>query len=241
MVPSARMEAADYLALAGKKTLIHLYINTVLLIIPLLIMKQNSTIRLTELLPTSGPIPHALKIELQHQWYYGEAPLQPSTKYNGGRRQYVWPATGSDGGTEKAPGGLYGGKNPHVAPGALLAIPLHVSDTLNMSTTVGMKIKEALTTYGGYIVDDTGAGNSVAVCMESKVNDEMRKTYGFAMTYPEGVTSARSDPGHILYEDLLLIFRSLHTVTNNGPQSIGGGGVPRKPKKPPICGDPSFS
>ena len=100
----------------------------------------GGTIRLGELLPNSGHINHALKLELQHQWYYGQAPLQPASEENGGRRQYLWPAsatlarvisgirtgnfpnvlspsrvmfghraqaTGSDGGTEKAPGGLY--------------------------------------------------------------------------------------------------------------------------------------
>ena len=32
-----------------------------------------------------------------------------------------------------------------------------------------------------YIVDDTGAGNSVAFCMESDVNAELRKAYGYTM------------------------------------------------------------
>ena len=167
----------------------------------------GGTIRLGELLPRSGPIQHAIKIELQHQWYFGLHPLQNPSAYNGGRAQYVWPATGSDGGTNKAPGGLYGGKDPHVAPGALLAIPAAVGAGINTSTVVGGKIKQALIDYGGYIVDDTGAGNSVAVCMEAQVNDEMRKAYGYAMTYPHGVSSALSDKGRALYNDLLLIFR----------------------------------
>lgn len=193
-----------------------------------------------ELLPENGPIPHALKLELQHQWYYGLRPLAPhSDCYNGGRRQYVWPATGSDGGTEKAPGGLYGGTNPHVAPGSLLAIPADLAGSVNVTTVVGKKIKEALTNYGGYLVDDTGAGNSVAACMDAAVNDEMRHVFGYAMTYPEGVSPAASDPGRELYSDLLNIFRSLHSVTNNAPGSVGGGGKPRVPHKPPICGDPS--
>jgi len=64
----------------------------------------GGTVRLGELLPSHGPICHALKIELQHQWYYGLKPLQNISEYNQGRRQYTWPATGSDGGTEKAPG-----------------------------------------------------------------------------------------------------------------------------------------
>ena len=74
----------------------------------------GGTIRLGELLPGAPPIPHAIKIELQHQWYYGMSKLQPATAENGNRTQYVWPATGSDSGTEKAPGGLYGGTDPNI-------------------------------------------------------------------------------------------------------------------------------
>jgi hypothetical protein len=47
-----------------------------------------------------GPIRHALKLELfAHQYYYGgpsARQLNPPTEANGGRTQYVWPATGSD-------------------------------------------------------------------------------------------------------------------------------------------------
>ena len=199
----------------------------------------GGTIRLGELLPSSGPIQHAIKIELQHQWYYGSHPLQRASVYNGGRGQYVWPATGSDGGSNKAPGGLYSGNDPHVAPGALLALPADVGASIKTSTVVGRKIKQALIDYGGYIVDDTGNGNSVAICMESQVNDEMRKTYGFTMTYPHGVSNCSTDPGKALYSDLLAIFQALHAVINNAPGSIGGGGKPRVPPKPPICGAPS--
>ena len=199
----------------------------------------GGTIRLGELLNTTGPIGHALKIELQHQWYYGAKPLQPETPYNQGRRQYLWPATGSDGGSDKAPGGLYGGTDPNVAPGALLAIPARIAEALPMTTTVGAKIRQALVDYGAYIVDDTGAGNSAAICMEADVNAEMRRAYGYAMTYPHGVSAASTDPGRMLYADLLRLFQSLHAVTNNGPASVGGGGTPRQPTKPPICGSPA--
>eukprot|EP00750_Incisomonas_marina_P021251 INCI4238.2.p1 GENE.INCI4238.2~~INCI4238.2.p1 ORF type:complete len:261 (-),score=36.78 INCI4238.2:227-1009(-) len=195
----------------------------------------GGTIRVGELLNTTGPIRHALKLELQHQWYYGLAPLQNASAYNGGRCQYLWPATGSDSGSDKAPGGLYGGTDPNVAPGALLALPTDVAETIVTKTVAGRKIKQALVDYGGYIVDDTGAGNSVAICMESEVNNEMRRVYGYAMTYPEGVSPKITDPGRDLYADLLAIFQGLAAVTNNRPGAVGGGGTPRVPAKPPIC------
>ena len=172
------------------------------------------------------------------EWYFGGHPLQPSTAENSGRRQYVWPATGSDGGTNKAPGGLYTGTMPSLAPGALLAIPSANASAVRTLTPVGSKIKKALTDYGCYLVDDTGAGNSAAICMEADVNLEMREAFGYAMTYPHGVSPAASDPGGALYCDLLAIFRALHVVVNNRPTSIGGGGMPRQPAKPPICEEP---
>ena len=198
----------------------------------------GGTIRLGELLNSTGPIPHALKIELQHQWYYGLTPLQNASVYNKGRRQYLWPATGSDSGSEQAPGGLYTGTDPNIAPGSLLAIPSDVAAGLTMTTVPGAKILQALVDYGAYIVDDTGGGNTAAICMEADVNDEMRRAYGYAMTYPHGVSSAASDPGRVLYADLLRLFQALHAVTNNGPSSVGGGGIPRVATKPPICGQP---
>ena len=78
-------------------------------------------IRLHELEPSSKRIAHALKIELfAHQYYYGEHPLNPDTGTpgNGGRTQYVWPATGSDGYTWMDGSPLrYNGTNPHLVPG----------------------------------------------------------------------------------------------------------------------------
>ena len=137
----------------------------------------------------------------------------------------------------RAAGGLYQGKLSVLAPGSLLAVPGSVSEGLSskLKTEPGIKFLEALTDYGGYIVDDTGGGNTAAICMEADVNAEMRSAFGYAMTYPQGVTPSTLDPGHLLYEDLLLLFQNLHVVANNGPLSIGGGGAPRVPTKGPIC------
>ena len=143
----------------------------------------GGTIRVGEL-TGSKPIGHTLKIELQHQWYYGLSPLQPTSAENGGRRQYVWPATGSDSGSNAAPGGLYGGRLSTLVPGALLAVRGVDQKDLQaqIKTTVGAKMLEAFVDYGAYIVDDTGGGNSAAICMSSEVNAEMRSRFGYAMT-----------------------------------------------------------
>ena len=78
---------------------------------------------------------------------------------NGGRTQYVWPATGSNAkfvnGKATA---YYTGKNKYLAPGALLAIPASRAATVNTTTPIGRKIRQAMIDYGAYIVD--GAGHS---------------------------------------------------------------------------------
>ena len=106
--------------------------------------------------------------------------------------------------------------------------------------------------YGAYIVDGAGHGknndplrqNHAAIGMDAEVNSEMRAVYNWSMAYPHGVQrpdkATGQKPGqNQLYNDLLRIFRALQIVTNNGPNSVGGGGTPRVPTKAPICGAPS--
>lgn len=59
----------------------------------------------------------------------------------------MWPATGSNAGF---PTTSYLGKNPHVVPGALLAIPADVAASVNVTTEVGRRMKDALVDYGAY-------------------------------------------------------------------------------------------
>lgn len=143
----------------------------------------GGTIRLGELLPGAPPIRHALKLELCGSKYYFSKPLQPPSAYNGNRTHYVWPATGSD---SCSLSGCYTGTNPHVAPGALLAVPQQLGGKLRASgkvtSTIGKQILAALETYGGYIVDDTGGGDSVAICMDAQVNAEMRQGWCASLT-----------------------------------------------------------
>ena len=188
----------------------------------------GGTIRLGELLG-SHPIRHALKLELWSKpYYYGGVPaLQPETEANGGRNQYVWPATGSDGGSNipGSKGGLYNGTNQWLAPGALLALPKDIVSKIQTTTLIGEKIKQALTNYGGYIVDDTGSKqNGAAICMEPGVVLEIERAYNVSFNITNPVSKGKSDADTAVYEDLLLIFQYLHVVKNNGPLSVGGGG-----------------
>ena len=129
----------------------------------------GGVIRMHEVAPSDGaPISHALKLELfARQYYYGglqKRRLQPATKSNGGRTQYVWPATGSDGYTWDSNRRLgYNGSNPHLAPGALLALPEAVASAPipHLHTAPGKRIAAAFRDYVGYIIDDTACDSSV--------------------------------------------------------------------------------
>jgi hypothetical protein len=68
--------------------------------------------------------------------------------------------------------------------------------------------------------------------MEPGVSDEVVAAYGPDQDFH---IQAKVKPGSPLYADLLQIFRSLAVVTNNGPDSMGGGGTPRRPAPPPFC------
>jgi hypothetical protein len=190
----------------------------------------GGSIRLGELLPGAPPIAHALKLELDARVYYF---------YNWTTGDYAscfrWPATGCD--SYHASAGIgYNGTLPALHPGALLAVPPAAAPAVRaaLATEPGRRILDALTDFGGYIVDDTGSWQGGgAVCMEMGVNAEVAAAYGYSVAIDEPLTPSQGAP---LYWDLVAIFRALAVVDNNGPATVGGGGVPRRPPPPPICG-----
>jgi hypothetical protein len=112
------------------------------------------------------------------QYYYGggasKRKLQHPSAANGGRTQYIWPATGSDAYTwatcKPSPARClaYAGTNPHLAPGALLALPKEAAAVLrgSLRTEPGRRVADAFQEYGGYIVDDT-ASDSASLSWEA--------------------------------------------------------------------------
>jgi hypothetical protein len=191
----------------------------------------GGAVRLGELLPGAPPIAHALKLEFwAHAYYF----------YNWTSRVYAscysWPAVGCDSYFDNSGSGAqYNGTNPLLKPGALLAVPPPALPALlaSLTTVPARQVAQALTDYGGYIVDDTGSQRGgAALCMEAGVSDELTRAYGPAY-------SVRIEDPLVkgpLYDDLLAVFRALAVVANNGQGSVGGGGVPRAPIAPPICG-----
>jgi hypothetical protein len=170
----------------------------------------GGSIRLGELL-NNQPIRHALKVLIWAEKYLYYSAAVPG---------YRWPADRAD----SYAANKYHGTNPKLVQGALLAIPPSVTEaSLNLQTPTGKKLFRALQNYGAYVVDDS-AWDSHYFAVEKGVPEEFRATYGYDF---EG-TSGK------FYEDFMKLFKALHIVDNNRPNSIGGGGTPRAPLAPPI-------
>ncbi len=170
----------------------------------------GGSIRLGDL--TSGkPIRHALKLNVwgKKYLYYGD-PI----------KGFRWPADRCDAGAPSS----YGGKNPKVVMGTLLAIPPSVTpQKLGISTTVGQILFSALQDYGAYISDDSG-WDAYDLCAEVGVIEEVRTKFGLELSSNNGA----------LYEDVQRLIQSLTIVDNNKPGNIGGGGKRRQPLAPAI-------
>lgn len=189
----------------------------------------GGTIRLGELAPGAPPLRHALKLELfAHDYYFSNGSAAPYAQC------FRWPALGCDGYAHSPASPLvYNGTVPGLQPGALLALPPGRAASLPMATAPAALIRDALATFGGYIVDDT-ATDQAALCMEAGVEVELQRDYGIAV-------KPIARPGYnasttAFFEDLVRLFQALELVVNSGEGSVGGGGRPLAPLAPPICG-----
>ncbi len=180
----------------------------------------GGALRVGELTPDSGPIRHALKVNLfaQKNLYYDEETAG-----------FRWPATTADGSASSVYGTLR--TTPVVREcrmGALLALPPWINlDSLEFETEPGRILAEAFRDYGAYVVDNTAwdvYGIITEWSPEGRFKDEFHSNWGF----PFRESSKNSPWGR----DIDRIFLNLHVVDNNGPNSIGGGGEPRVPPAP---------
>ena len=175
----------------------------------------GGAIRLGQLVPNAPPISHALNLQLYaQQYYYPKQPGNSSTCWR-------WPAVQCDDCET-----CYGGTNPALVPGALLAVPRATSALLNASlvTAPARAILAALTNYGAYIVADA-AWPAVSFCTEGGVQAEFAAAWNFSFEAQSGTW----------YDDIVAILRALSIVTNNNPTTQGGGGTPLMPPPPPFC------
>ena len=169
----------------------------------------GGTLRRGELL-AQGPITHVLKVNVWAKKYLA---------YTSSRPGWRWPATNADGYASPT---TYGGRNPELVMGSLLALkPWLTPGALGITTPVGRKLFDALRDYGAYVVDDT-AWDQHALVVESGVPEEIAAAHGLDMA---------SGP---LAAEINTLFRHLSIVVNNGKASVGGGGRPRAPRAPPL-------
>jgi hypothetical protein len=130
-----------------------------------------------------------------------------------GGKDFVWPASSADGDASTAygvTGNLY--------MGTLLAIPPTVDLTKLGLAGPDMILARAMQDYGVYIVDSGGC--NLQLFAEPRAEKE--------------VAQIKVESGGQSYCSLRKLVPLLKIVTNNGPQSIGGGGKPRCPLAPPL-------
>jgi len=196
----------------------------------------GGTIRLGEFVPDSSgvvqPVRHALKSNLNGAVNYYRVNCDSSSCYR-------WPAADCDG--YFCNGGIhaYGGKNPVVRPGSLLALNFNIDiQKLGLKTTPAQNLAWTLQNYGLYLVDDSYWD---AIALETETGpqgiytDEFQKAWGFEF---------RSNNNEWA-RDLQIIFKTLSVVdnwnenlyglvrTSNGTMGVGGG-TPRQSWAPAI-------
>ncbi len=132
----------------------------------------GGTIRLGELVP-GGVIRHTMKVSLD-----GLANLYFNTSNQGFR----WPAKTAD----FCASICYGGTNPALRMGALLALPASLDlDGMGLETEPAKIFARALQDYGAYVVDNAGwsvYGLDVEFSPTGSVEEEFASSWGFSMT-----------------------------------------------------------
>ncbi len=190
----------------------------------------GGTLRVHELTPTSGPITHALKVNL-----YAAENLYYDYSTDCG---YRWPARSNDSYAGAGKEGLgYGTSRPADLPfvkecvmGALLALkPDFKIEALR--TAPAKILAQAFMDYGAYVVDDTAWG-VFGIIGEwgpaGRFTEEFEKNWGFSLTAKCNASmpdAQWSDWGL----DIRDIYTNLHVVDNNTSSTIGGDGNRRVP------------
>lgn len=144
-------------------------------------------------------------------------------------------ATGCDGYFDDSTSSLkYGGTNPALGPGSLLALPVSVSiASLGLTTEPAKTLAWTLQNYGAYLVDDT-AWSAIAVCVENGPAGSFKQQFQADWGFPVdtgGTTGAFA-------ADMAKLEAALAVVTDNGPNAVGGGGTPLQPLALPLPPQP---
>ncbi len=162
------------------------------------------------------PIQHVLDLAIYSKYLYSD---DKQTKES----TFRWPATSSDRyALDLDETDRYVGDDPELRMGSLLALPPDMNPLdLDVRTPVGQKLFAALRDYGAYITDDS-AWEANLLHVDEQAIDEVQW-------------------GEVERREFGRMVAALHTITNNGPDSIGGGGEPRRPLLPPLPEPPTLA
>jgi hypothetical protein len=171
----------------------------------------GGTLTLTDL-TQSGPITHALKVALDGYVNY--------SNQNGG---YRWPATTSDTGYNiPSNGNYYGGSNPNVVEGSLLALPISIKPA-SFSNPLVAKLAQAMQDYGVYTVDTTASSTYDFSTLITNYNSASKFDSDLCTTNtPCGHPSTNTS---IFSSQLDTLLQDLEVVTNNTATTPGGGAI----------------
>jgi hypothetical protein len=163
-------------------------------------------------LTQSGPITHALKVALDGYANYSAA--------NGGFR---WPAVNADVGyDDHSSQNYYGGSNPNVQEGSLLALPRSINPSSFSNPTV-VRLARAMQDYGVYIVDTTATGSYNYSTLIANYNASAQLMSDLCTSATScGSPSSNKDIFSSQFDTLL---HDLEVVTNNTAATPGGGTV----------------
>jgi len=161
-------------------------------------------------LTQSAPIAHALKIALDGLTNYSSA--------NGGFR---WPATNADTGYNvSGSDAYYGGSNPNVQEGSLLALPKSISPSSFSNPTVA-KLAQAMQDYGAYIVDNAGSDSNNFSTLITNYNAWSQLDSDLC----SGDAACPSASSTTFASQLDNLIQDLAVVTNNTASTPGGGAI----------------
>jgi hypothetical protein len=163
-------------------------------------------------LTQSGPITHALKVALDGY-----------TDYSGANGGFRWPAVNADVGyNDSSSGNYYGGSNPNVQEGSLLALPRSISPSSFSNPTVA-RLAQAMQDYGVYTVDTTATGTySYSTLI---VNYNASSQFVSDLCSEGASCDSVSSNKDIFSSQLDALLRDLEVVTNNSASTPGGGAI----------------
>jgi hypothetical protein len=172
-----------------------------------------------------GPITHALKIALDGYLDYSEK--------GGGFR---WPATNADSAyNDPSSVNYYGGSNPNVVEGSLLALPRSISPSSFSNPTVA-RLAQAMQDYGVYIVDNTGTAQYGFSTLITNYNASAQLVSDLCTAAtPCGYPSDND----VFSSQMETLFEDLEVVANNTASTPGGGAIGADrcaPYAPPFSG-----